>query len=179
VLTIIVIALFVILMFWAAYSDLTSYTLSNKLCLSVALLYPIYLLSRYLDGQMLPWFTVLLALGIAALIFIIFAVLFALNIMGGGDVKLIPAVALWAGPAYSLQFLFLMALIGGGIAAVILLKNRLKASKYYKSSENINLSVAEKNESAVPYGVGIAGGGIYVAYHLATTLNQFTAISQG
>lgn len=157
-------------MFWAAYSDLTSYTLSNKLCLFVTLLYPLFLFATYFDGHEIIWQNILISIGIAAILFIIGAALFAINVIGGGDVKLIPAVALWAGPAYLLNYLFITALIGGIIAALILARKRIKASKYFKSSENINLPMAKQEESAVPYGAGIAGGGLYVAFQLYSTL---------
>lgn len=159
-------------MVWAAYSDLSRYILSNKLCLSVTLLYPVYLISLYMNDHGLPIENILTTLALAVVLFIVCAGFFALNIMGGGDVKLIPAVALWAGTAHILPYLFITSVIGGLFAALILAKNRLNNSKSYKSSANINLSVAEIKESVVPYGVGIAMGGLYVAYNLIVTFNQ-------
>ena len=171
-LTLIILILFSTLMLWAAYSDLTSFTLSNRLCLATALLYPGYLFAVYINGHGLPLQDIFLSLTLAVVIFIVCAVFFALNVMGGGDVKLIPVVALWAGTAHVLDFLFLTSLIGGLLAVIILVLNRIKASKYCKSSGNINLSVAKKEGSAVPFGVGIAIGGLYVAYQLFTALDQ-------
>lgn len=167
------------MMIWAAISDLKSYTLSNRLCLSVALLYPAYLLSLYFSGTPLPWSQIGLTFAIAALIFAVCAGLFALNLMGGGDVKLIPAVSLWAGSLSNaahpstliIHYLFITALLGGVIAALILAKNHIKASKYYNSSDNLNVPKSKRGVSAVPYGVGIASGGLYVAFHLASALN--------
>ena len=174
-LTIIILVLFAGLMFWAAYTDLTRLTLSNRLCLITALLYPVYLLARYLDGNGLLIENILLSLAIAVVLFIVCAGFFALNVMGGGDVKFIPAVALWAGTAHILNFLLITAVIGGLFAAKIIIQNRIKASKYSKSSENINLSVAEKKESAVPYGVGIAISGLYVAYQIFNEISHVSA----
>ncbi|VAV87098.1 Type IV prepilin peptidase TadV/CpaA [hydrothermal vent metagenome] len=162
-------------MFRAAYTDLTRFTLSNRLCLITALLYPVYLMTRYLEGTGLPIENILLSLAIAVIIFIVCAGFFALNVMGGGDVKFIPAVALWAGAAHILNFLLITAVIGGLFAAKIVIYNRIKASKYSKSSENINLSVAEKKESAVPYGVGIAISGLYVAYQIFNEISHVSA----
>ncbi|MBL4801677.1 MAG: prepilin peptidase [Emcibacter sp.] len=170
-LTLVILIIFSSLMVWAAYSDLTRLTLSNKLCLATAALYPAYLLTLYLEGHALPLQDILIALAVAAVIFIVCAVFFALNVMGGGDVKLIPVVALWAGTAHILDFLLITSLIGGLFALVIIVINRFKTSKYYKSSVNINLSMAEKKESVVPYGVGIAIGGLYVAYQLFVALD--------
>ena len=123
------------MMTWAIYSDVTSYTLTNKLCLSVVLLYPIYLIAAYSDGAPLSLQTILMSLGIALIIFMVCVGFFALNIMGGGDVKLIPAVTLWAGTAHVLNYLLITSVIGGVIAALIIVKNRIKGSKYNKASE--------------------------------------------
>lgn len=171
-LTIIVIVIFALFMVWAVYSDLKSLTLSNRLCLATAGLYPIFILTLYMGGQGLPLWDVVISAGIAAAIFMVCVGFFALNIMGGGDVKLIPIVALWAGTAHVLNFLLIMSVVGGLFAAAIIVINRFKASKYHKSSTNINLSMAEEKGSAVPYGVGIAIGGLYVAYQLFTTLGN-------
>ena len=171
-LTIIVLGVFSLLMAWAAYSDLKSFTLSNRLCLATAALYPIYLLTLYMTDQGLPLWDIVISVAIAAAIFMVCVGFFALNIMGGGDVKLIPIVVLWAGTAHILNFLLIMSVVGGLFAAAIIIINRIKASKYYKSSANINLSMAEMKESAVPYGVGIAIGGLYVAYQLFTALGH-------
>ena len=165
--TLTILGLFSAMMLWAAYSDLTSYRLSNRLCLTTALLYPLYLIALYYEGHGLALQTILITVGISAVIFLICAVFFALNFMGGGDVKFIPVVALWAGTAHILPFLFITSIVGGLIAFILIIKNRIKASKYSKSSENINLSMSQKEESAVPYGVGIALGGLYIAYQLA------------
>lgn len=134
----------------------------------MALLYPVYILTTYLNGPPVSLQNIILSLSIATLIFIVCIGFFALNMMGGGDVKLIPAVALWAGSAYVLNYLLITAVVGGLAAVILLAKNRIKASKFDKSSENINLSMSEKKENGVPYGVGIAIGGLYVAYHLLT-----------
>lgn len=165
-LTIFILVIFSTLMLWAAYSDLSSYTLSNRLCLAVALLYPVYLLTLIFHNHGLPVADIMISLALAVIIFIICAGFFALGLMGGGDVKLMPAVALWAGADHILPYLFIASVTGGLFAIAVIVRNRLNQSKYYKSSGNINLSVANIKQSAVPYGVGIAIGGLYVAYQL-------------
>ncbi|MCK5425203.1 MAG: prepilin peptidase [Emcibacter sp.] len=172
-LTILLLIFFSLLMGRAVYSDLASLTLSNRLCIATVLLYPIYLFAIYLDGHGLPVQDVLISLGISIIIFVVCVGLFALNVMGGGDVKFIPAVALWAGAAHIVNYLFITSLVGGAFAAAIIVKNRIKASKYYKSSVNINFSVQKEEEDAVPYGVGIAIGGLYVAFQLFTTFENW------
>lgn len=168
-LTISILVLFSLLMGWAVYSDLISFTLSNRLCLVTTMLYPLYLGATYVDGYGLPVNDIIISVVISAVIFGICVGFFALNMMGGGDVKLIPAVALWAGAAHILNYLFITSVVGGLVASAIIVKNRIKTSKYFKSSVNINFSVQKEGESAVPYGVGIAIGGLYVAFQLFIT----------
>ena len=50
---------------------------------------------------------------VAAAVFVPTTVMFALNLLGGGDVKLLTATALWAGLGDIATLLFLMALAGG------------------------------------------------------------------
>lgn len=170
-LTILTLVIFSALMVWAAYSDLSSYTLSNRLCLSVALLYPVYLFTLSIYDHGLPTGEIVISLALAMVVFIICAGFFALGLMGGGDVKLMPAITLWAGTGYILDYLVITSVVGGLFATAIMIRNRRNQSKYPKSSENINLSMANIKHSAVPYGVGIAIGGLYVAYQLFTTFD--------
>src|SRR3569833_376327 len=50
-----------------------------------------------------PWPEIALHVGVAAGLFALFAVAFSLGMMGGGDVKLLAAVALWLPPFAVLQ----------------------------------------------------------------------------
>lgn len=159
------------LMIWAAISDIRNYIISNRLCLCVALLYPLYLLSLSNSPVSMGWEGLLWSIGLATLAFMIGLGLFALNIMGGGDVKLIPLVILWAGPKYILSFLFIMAVAGGLISLVFLIKKYQKISKYRESSDNINFPMSQQNEEKIPYGVGIAVGGLFVAWKLYALLD--------
>jgi len=163
-------------MIWAVISDIRFFILSNKLCLSVALLYPIFIASAYLAGTPLPLDYIAWSIGISLAIFAFLVALFALGYIGGGDVKLIPAIALWAGPAYTLKFLLITTICGGAVALAIL-KYIKKYSFSDKSSEKINFSVSksaesENEENSIPYGIGIAVGGLYVAFELFQALNM-------
>lgn len=172
-----ILILFAGLMIWAAISDIRFYILSNKLCISVALLYPVFIISLYLGGSP-PSFAYLgWSVGIAFGIFAFLVALFAFGLLGGGDVKLIPGVALWAGPALTLKFLLITTLCGGLVAILIISFRYIK--KYLtkdKSSENINFSMSQSSQSQneennIPYGIGISAGGLYVAVELFQVLN--------
>ena len=57
----------------------------------------------------------LLAMGLALLLLLPF---FALNMLGGGDVKLLAAVALWLGMSKLAALLILVGIVGGAFALV-------------------------------------------------------------
>jgi len=67
--------------------------------------------------------------------------------MGGGDVKLLTALALWIEPTAFLQLLIIMAIAGGVLTIVM---------GGYHFLQN------QKERLAIPYGVAIAFGGLWV-----------------
>lgn len=156
----------------AVVTDVKNYTISNKLCLSVVLLYPIYLFSLYLNNLSPTFEYIVYSIGISVIIFLILVALFAFGLIGGGDVKLIPAVALWAGPSLTIKFLLITTICGGFVSLVIIISKYIK--KYLlkgKSSGKINFYVAKSSESDngeknIPYGIAISAGGLYVAFML-------------
>lgn len=168
---------FCALLIWAIISDIKNYILSNNLCLSVTFLYFIFLGSLYYNGTFPDFSYVAYSIGIAVLIFVFLALLFAFNLIGGGDVKLIPAVTLWAGPALTIKFLLITTICGGIVSLVIIaIKYYKKSAHKSKSSENVNYFMSESSEleneeNNIPYGVAISIGGLVIAYDLYRALN--------
>src|SRR3546814_3928673 len=68
----------------------------------------------WIASGLAPWPDVAIQFGAAFLVFLLFAGLFAVGAMGGGDVKMIGAVMLWIPLPLFLPMLMIMA-IGGGI----------------------------------------------------------------
>ena len=93
----------------AAFTDLRRREIDNRLNLAIALAAPLWWLAMGFG-----WAEVGFQLALAAGTFIIVCIFFALRQMGGGDVKLLTALALWFTPASFLQVIVLMAVIGGG-----------------------------------------------------------------
>ena len=93
--------------------------------------------------------------------------LFAINILGGGDAKLIPAVALWAGTEHLVSFLVVMTLAGGAVALFQLLH-----PSRWRRREPETPSGPERGAS-IPYAVAIAAGGLVVVSE--PILNAFPA----
>jgi prepilin peptidase CpaA len=140
----------------AAVIDVRTFTISNRLNLIVALLAPLYWLSVALS----PWPGVAIQLAAATTVFVILAGAFYAGMMGGGDVKLAAALALWFPPAATLKFLVLMSVAGGVLTLVLLVWHRAKR---------------REGRPEIPYGVAIAFGALAVLTPILTQrfLNHF------
>jgi prepilin peptidase CpaA len=103
----------------AALGDWSRFMIPNKLSLAIVGLWILYALIRVLQGES-PIFIVW-SIGIAALIFLVGFGLFALRLLGGGDVKLLAAAALWAGLDYVLPFILIVTVTGAllGLAFLV------------------------------------------------------------
>ena len=141
-----------VLLLVAAVIDVRTFTISNRLNLAVALLAPLYWLAISLP--LWPGVGIQLALG--AGVFVLLAGAFYAGMMGGGDVKLAAALALWFQPASIIKFLVLMSLAGGVLTLVILAVHRWKR---------------REGRPEIPYGVAIAFGGLAILTQ--RFLNQF------
>ncbi|MCB1387097.1 MAG: prepilin peptidase [Nitratireductor sp.] len=98
---------FPFLMLYAAFSDMVSMTISNKVSLA---LIAGFVLFAYLGGMSLEsfgWHWAMFALTLLAGIG-----LFAVGQAGGGDVKLIASTALWFGWDFTLPYLLVASILG-------------------------------------------------------------------
>ncbi|WP_067691522.1 prepilin peptidase [Erythrobacter sp. AP23] len=93
---------------WVIVTDLKSRTISNRLTMTIALGAPLYWLSIGLP----LWPDVALQIGLSLGVFAVCCVLFAIRQMGGGDVKLLTALALWVPPSQFTLLLVAMAMLG-------------------------------------------------------------------
>ena len=148
----VLLGLLALLLIVAAVIDVRTFTISNGLNAAVALLAPLYWLSVGLD----PWPGMAIQLGVAAAVFALFALTFVIGMMGGGDVKLAAALALWFAPSDTIEFLVLMSLAGGVLTLAILAWHRVKK---------------RPGRPEIPYGVAIAFGGLAILAQ--RYLNQF------
>ncbi|MGH6898569.1 MAG: A24 family peptidase [Geminicoccaceae bacterium] len=158
----------------AAFKDLRERRIPNRLTAGLALLYPIYVVTSPVP---LAW---PVALGIAAVVFLIGLGLFARELIGGGDVKLIAAVSLWAGPEHFVWFMLITTLTGGALSLIGLWCRRWSgvigahlAALGLATTASAGAILPEAPQSVVtaspatlPYGVAIAVGGIAVAIQL-------------
>ena len=98
-----------IMLVWIAIVDVRTYTISDRINAAIALLAPV---SWWSAGVPL-WPDAAIRIGIALLVFMLFAGAFYLNAMGGGDVKLAGALALWFTPYETLTMIVIMSIAGG------------------------------------------------------------------
>ncbi len=126
----------------AAFTDLRSRQIGNWLNAGIALGAPLFWWASGYSLLEIGW-----QLGVAVAAFIVLAGLFALRAMGGGDVKLLTALALWIQPAWFLKLLVVMALLGGVLTVVLAAWHMIRG---------------RKERLAIPYGVAIACAGLWV-----------------
>ncbi|MEQ1686945.1 MAG: prepilin peptidase [Sphingopyxis sp.] len=147
--------LLAVMLLLAAGFDLKSRIIPNWLNLAIALSAP---LAWWAQGLAF-WPDIGWQIGSALAVFVLFAALFAVGGIGGGDVKMIGALALWIDARLILSLLMVMALAGGVLAGVMLVRQKLRKS-------------APSPE--VPYGVAIAFAGFWALHQ--QFINHFPPI---
>lgn len=126
----------------AAVIDCRTFTISNRLNLLVALGAPVYWWAAHLPAHEIAW-----QVGFAAGVFVLLALAFYAGLMGGGDVKLATALALWFSPPATIRFIILMSLAGGVLTLLVVLVHRARG---------------KEGKPEIPYGVAIAVGGLLI-----------------
>ena len=121
--------------------DARTREIANAKNAAIALLAPVWWFAIGMD----PWPGMAVQLLAAAIVFALFVGAFALGQMGGGDVKLIGALALWLAPLNLVSMLIAMSLVGGVLTLVFLID-----AKWRRHGAAVE----------VPYGVAIAIAGL-------------------
>ena len=127
----------------AGFTDLRSRKIGNWLTGAIAVAAPLF---WWASGLSL-WPGVAAQVGVALAAFAILAALFAMRAMGGGDVKLLTALALWIQPLWFLQLIIVMSLLGGVLTLVL---------------GAFHVMRRRRDRLAIPYGLAIASAGLWV-----------------
>ncbi|MEQ9437066.1 prepilin peptidase [Hyphomonas sp.] len=162
---------FLALCVFAAMHDVNRLTIPNWLNLTLA---GLFIPAAAVSG--IPMEIIGGHLMVAALAFLVAFGLFAFNIFGGGDAKMIPAVMLWMGPNAGFTFVVVMALAGGACAVFILMVRRLMPAAVLPGM----IRAPFEENAGVPYGVAIAAGAFFAAPaspFLASLLNQISSFN--
>ena len=139
----VLLALLAIGLLVAAFTDIRSRHIANWLNAAIALGAPLFWWASGMD----LWPDIAMQLGLALLTFAVLCGLFALGQMGGGDIKLLTALALWIAPFAFLQLLVLMALIGGFLTIVFGMWHLMRR---------------QRDKIAIPYGLAISAAGLWI-----------------
>ena len=132
-----------LLLLAACWSDLRSRTISNRLNLAIALgAVPFW----WASGLAL-WPDVAWQIGLAALIFGLFSIAFSLGAMGGGDVKMLAALALWVPADALIPLILIMSITGGALTLAMIVRQRM---------------ARRQGQLEIPYGVAIAFAGLWL-----------------
>jgi len=146
------IALLAAAMVVAAVGDWRTRTIPNWLNGTIALLAIPFWWSVGLG----LWPGVALQIGLAAAVFGLFAIAFRMGAMGGGDVKMAAALALWLPFAGVVKLLAIMSIAGGVLTVAMLAAHRMAKAA---------------GQPEIPYGIAIAFGGFWLIGE--RILNQF------
>ena len=127
----------------ASWFDLRSRTIPNGLNLAIALLS----IPFWWATGLASWPEIAIQIGLAALVFGLFTIPFLLGAMGGGDVKMLGALALWIPGGALLALIVIMSLAGGALTLAMVIRQRV---------------ARKEGRLEIPYGVAIAFAGLWL-----------------
>ncbi|MEG3178605.1 prepilin peptidase [Sphingomonas sp. RB3P16] len=135
-------AMLALLLVSAGIQDARTREIANWKNATIALLAPLYWWACGLS----VWPDMAAQFGLAVIVFALFIAAFHFGWMGGGDVKMIGALALWLPLVPLVWMLIVMSLLGGVLTAILLVERSIR----HRSAE-----------IEVPYGVAIAMAALF------------------
>ncbi len=157
--------LYSLLLCAAAAFDTWKFIIPNAITVALIVLFIVTALLLPIEMNLMDWLS---HVGAAAAMLVGGAILFAFNKMSGGDVKLLTAVAFWAGFDYLVELLLYVAIAGGGLAIVLIVLRRLILSlrTAITGLGKVKMPRVLLEGEAVPYGLAIAPTSIYLGTQL-------------
>ncbi|MEL6921698.1 MAG: prepilin peptidase [Pseudomonadota bacterium] len=151
----IIFVVFPFAMIYAALSDVFTMTIANRV--SLMLIVGFLIVAPFIG---ITWMEFMWHIAAFALILVITFALFAANVMGGGDAKLMSSTALWIGLNAQLMEYVLVFTVAGGLITLFLLMLRNSAFATYVGEIRVLWRMLDEKD--IPYGVGLAIGGLFV-----------------
>ena len=149
-------AAFAILLLVAGWQDLRTLRIANHLSLATIAAFALWAAAGIALGR-ISVAALATAIACSLVVFAVAAAGFAAGIVGGGDVKLLSAASLFAGPAYIINFLVVTALVGGVIGLAL-----LAGAPIGPAAPANDGTVRARLRTGMPYGPAIAIGGLWV-----------------
>ena len=143
---------FIFLAIYAAVSDYQRLKIPNWIPLTLCGLFLIYAL------RLGSWADVGWHIAVGAGVFLAAVLSYAFGVFGGGDVKLIGAVALWAGPERSVEVAIWTGLLGGVLGVLILAaRHVVRSYPDFANRPGAVWNIARwGRDGTCPYGIPIA-----------------------
>jgi prepilin peptidase CpaA len=152
----------IVLLLYVATIDVATRLIRNEICLALALL--------GIAAQLANPTQVVESLVAAAILLLLLLVIYQRGSIGGGDVKLLVALAVGLPFAGVIQLLTITALAGGLLALVHLVMRHLPYPKLAPAGSSLvrRVYAVERwrhlRHAPLPYGVAIACGGIWTLF---------------
>ena len=153
----------ILLLLYVATMDVATRLISNEVCLALALL--------GIAGQLASPMQVAQSLIAATILLLLLLVIHQRGWIGGGDVKLLVALAIGLPVIGVIELLTVTALAGGVLALVHLMMRLLPYPKRAPAGSSLARRVyaierwRHLRRAPLPYGVAIACGGIWTAFN--------------
>ena len=142
----------VALLVWAALEDLRARRVPNVVPLGLLVLFPLHVgLAEHVPA----WAPSLLG---AAGLFVVLLLLWQRGLLGGGDVKLAAALALWLGLDHLPEFLLATSLLGGVLALLTVLRLSGPGAAVMVAFGTVDGTTPPG--TTIPYAVAIVGAGL-------------------
>jgi len=152
----------IILLLYVATIDVATRLIRNEICLALALL--------GIADQLASPMQVAQSLIAAAILLLLLLVIYQRGLIGGGDVKLLVALAIGLPLTGVIQLLTVTALAGGVLALVHLMMRLLPYPRLAPAGSSLVRRVyaierwRHLRHAPLPYGVAIACGGIWTVF---------------
>lgn len=152
----------VVLLLHVATLDIATRTIRNEICLALAIL--------GIVSQLANPMQLVESLIAAAILFLLLLIVYMRGWMGGGDVKLLTALAVGLSLSGIIQLLTITALAGGVLATVHMMMRNLPYPRLAPAGSSFARRVyaverwRHLRHAPLPYGVAIACGGIWTIF---------------
>jgi prepilin peptidase CpaA len=152
----------ILLLLYVATIDVATRLISNQICLALALL--------GIAGQFAIPMQIAQSLMVAAILFLLLLLVYTRGWIGGGDLKLLVALAIGLPLTGVVQLLTITALAGGVLALVHLMMRLLPYPGLAPAGSSFvrRVYAVERwrhlRHAPLPYGVAIACGGIWTVF---------------
>ena len=152
----------ILLLLYVATIDIATRSIRNEICLALALL---GIVSQFASPMQIAE-----SLIAATILFLLLLVIYQRGLIGGGDVKLLVALAIGLPLTGVIQVLTVTALAGGALALVHLMMRVLPHPRLAPAGSSFVRRVyaierwRHLRHAPLPYGVAIACGGIWTVF---------------